>query len=60
VIKDSSAVNQLKLSFYQGHEGQKINIKQKIDVGRFLKPAEVESLKLWSTRFFSAKLNALV
>lgn len=30
------------------------------DVERFLKPAEVESLKLWSARFFSAKLNKLV
>lgn len=29
------------------------------DVERFLKPAEVESLKLWSARFFSAKLNDL-
>jgi len=29
------------------------------DVERFLKPGEVESLKLWSTRFFSAKLNLL-
>lgn len=169
VIKDNSIINQLKLSFYQGHEGQKINIKLEIDVEppgssgyeytyldfptdyevchqdlssnfalkihallcrgflkgrdwydfnwyikqkvspnlphlknalvqygpwqgqddlsvdipwlkkvmqekidsidwraaandveRFLKPAEVESLKLWSTRFFSAKLNALL
>ena len=29
------------------------------DVERFLKPGEAESLKLWSTRFFSAKLNLL-
>lgn len=29
------------------------------DVERFLKPAEAESLKLWSARFFSAKLNKL-
>lgn len=32
VIKDNSVTNQLKLSFYQGHEGQKINIKLEIDV----------------------------
>ena len=32
VIKDSSITSQLKLSFYQGHEGQKINIKLEIDV----------------------------
>lgn len=32
VIKDNSVINQLKLSFYQGHEGQKINIKLEIDV----------------------------
>jgi len=32
VIKDSSVINQLKLSFYQGHKGQKINIKLEIDV----------------------------
>jgi len=32
VIKDSSVINQLKLSFYRGHEGQKINIKLEIDV----------------------------
>jgi hypothetical protein len=30
------------------------------DVERFLKPAEVNSLQLWSARFFSAKLNRLV
>ncbi len=30
------------------------------DVERFLKPAEVESLRLWSAHFFSAKLNRLV
>ena len=29
------------------------------DVERFLKPAEVKSLQLWSARFFSAKLNRL-
>ena len=32
VIKDNSVINQLNLSFYQGHEGQKINIKLEIDV----------------------------
>lgn len=32
VIKDNSVINQLSLSFYQGHEGQKINIKLEIDV----------------------------
>ena len=32
VIKDNSVTNQLKLSFYQGREGQKINIKLEIDV----------------------------
>jgi hypothetical protein len=32
VIKDSSVINQLNLSFYQGHKGQKINIKLEIDV----------------------------
>jgi hypothetical protein len=32
VIKDSSLVHQLNLSFYQGHAGQKINIKLEIDV----------------------------
>ena len=32
VIKDNSVINQLKLSFYQGHEGQKINIKLEVDV----------------------------
>lgn len=32
VIKDNSIINQLKLSFYHGHEGQKINIKLEIDV----------------------------
>ena len=32
MIKDNSVINQLKLSFYQGHEGQKINIKLEIDV----------------------------
>jgi hypothetical protein len=30
------------------------------DVERFLKPAEVNSLQLWSARFFSARLNRLV
>jgi hypothetical protein len=30
------------------------------DVERFLKPAEVNSLQLWSARFFSAKLKRLV
>ncbi len=30
------------------------------DVERFLKPAEVNSLQLWSAHFFSAKLNRLV
>ena len=30
------------------------------DVERFLKPGEVESIKLWSARFFSAKLDALI
>ena len=29
------------------------------DVERFLKPAEVNSLQLWSARFFSARLNKL-
>ncbi|NKB98938.1 MAG: hypothetical protein GKR90_10655 [Pseudomonadales bacterium] len=29
------------------------------DVNSFLKPAEIESLKLWSERFFSAKLSTL-
>jgi predicted nucleotidyltransferase component of viral defense system len=32
VIKDSSLTSQLNLSFYQGHAGQKINIKLEIDV----------------------------
>jgi hypothetical protein len=32
IIKDSSVINQLNLSFYQGHAGQKINIKLEIDV----------------------------
>jgi hypothetical protein len=32
VIKDNSVTNQLNLSFYQGHAGQKINIKLEIDV----------------------------
>lgn len=32
VIKDNSISNQLKLSFYQGHADQKINIKLEIDV----------------------------
>lgn len=32
VIKDSSVINQLKLSFYKGHKDQKINIKLEIDV----------------------------
>lgn len=32
VIKDNSVSNQLKLSFYQGHKDQKINIKLEIDV----------------------------
>jgi len=32
VIKDNSITNQLNLSFYQGHEGQKIKIKLEIDV----------------------------
>jgi hypothetical protein len=32
VIKDSSITNQLALSFYQGHKGQKINIKLEIDI----------------------------
>ena len=32
VIKDNSVINQLTLSFYRGHEGQKINIKLEIDV----------------------------
>ena len=32
VIKDNSVVNQLQLSFYRGHAGQKINIKLEIDV----------------------------
>jgi hypothetical protein len=32
VIKDNSISNQLKLSFYQGHVDQKINIKLEIDV----------------------------
>ena len=32
VIKDNSVTNQLKLAFYQGHDGQKINIKLEIDV----------------------------
>ena len=32
VIKDNLITNQLNLSFYQGHEGQKINIKLEIDV----------------------------
>jgi len=32
VIRDNSITNQLKLSFYSGHEGQKINIKLEIDV----------------------------
>jgi predicted nucleotidyltransferase component of viral defense system len=32
VIKDNSVVNQLNLSFYQGHKDQKINIKLEIDV----------------------------
>jgi hypothetical protein len=32
VIKDSSLVHQLNLSFYQGHASQKINIKLEIDV----------------------------
>ena len=32
VIKDNSITNQLSLSFYQGREGQKINIKLEIDV----------------------------
>lgn len=30
------------------------------DVERFLKPAEIESLRLWSARFFSQKLQQLV
>lgn len=32
VIKDRSVVNQLDLSFYRGHESQKIKIKLEIDV----------------------------
>jgi hypothetical protein len=32
VIKDNSVTNQLNLSFYRGHEDQKINIKLEIDV----------------------------
>jgi predicted nucleotidyltransferase component of viral defense system len=32
VIKDNSVTNQLKLSFYKGHQDQKINIKLEIDV----------------------------
>jgi len=32
VIKDNSISNQLKLSFYRQHQGQKINIKLEIDV----------------------------
>ena len=32
VIKDSSVINQLKLSFYKGHKDQIINIKLEIDV----------------------------
>jgi hypothetical protein len=31
-----------------------------VDVERFLKPSEVKSLELWSTRFFSSKLERLV
>jgi len=30
------------------------------DVERFLKPNEVDSLRLWSGRFFSSKLQQLV
>jgi len=32
VIKDNSVINQLNLSFYKGHAGQKINIKLEMDV----------------------------
>jgi hypothetical protein len=32
VLKDDSVANQLTLSFYRGHAGQKINIKLEIDV----------------------------
>ncbi len=32
VIKDRSVVNQLELSFYRGHESQKMHIKLEIDV----------------------------
>lgn len=32
IIKDSSITNQLNLSFYQGHENQKLKIKLEIDV----------------------------
>ena len=32
VIKDNSIINQLNLSFYQGREDQKINIKLEIDI----------------------------
>lgn len=32
----------------------------KSDVIRFLRPAEVESLKLWSSRFFASKLDKIV
>ena len=38
-----------------------INWKEAIaDVERFLKPAELQSLRLWSKRFFSKKLEAMV
>ena len=30
------------------------------DVERFLKPAELKSLSLWSARFFSTKLDKLI
>jgi predicted nucleotidyltransferase component of viral defense system len=37
IIKDNSIANQLNLSFYQGHENQKLKIKLEIDV---LPPAD--------------------
>ena len=70
VIKDNSIINQLSLSFYQGHEGQKINIKLEIDVEppaesgyeySFLDfPADYEVCHQDLSSNFALKLHALL